>query len=214
MENNLEKWALNGGVLTYEDSTHTYTFDGTKCASVTQVLQWKFNTKYLGVDEEILKKAAQKGSEVHNAIEMYYQYGFDSPEMPEFRNFLHLMKLHKLKVIDNEKPIVLKFKDMVVAGRLDLVLQNENGEFGLGDIKRTSQLDIEYLTYQLNLYRLGYKQTYGTEISFLKGVHIRNEKRKCVDIKIKEEYILGFLEEYYENVYKKLNEEKEELNNE
>ena len=66
---------------------------------------------------------------------------------------------------------------------------------GLGDLKRTATLDKEYLAYQLNLYRIGYQQCYDAEISFLKGIHLREDTRKVVDLPINEYMAMQFLRE-------------------
>lgn len=73
-----------------------------------------------------------------------------------------------------------------------------DGKTGLADIKRTSTLDKEYLAYQLNMYRIAYQQCYDTEISFLKGVHLRENVRKLVDIPINEEVTMELVNEYLE----------------
>ena len=102
----------------------------------------------------------------------------------------------KFTTIDSEVPIIL-FRDgiPVGAGRLDLVLE-ENQELGLGDIKRTSVLDKEYLGYQLNLYRIGYQQCYDKDIKFLKGLHLREDVRKYVNIPINEKLAQKLVDEY------------------
>ena len=87
--------------------------------------------------------------------------------------------------------------EAVAAGRLDLVL-TKDGNIGLGDIKRTSTLDKEYLAYQLNLYRIAYQQCYDTEISFLSGLHLRNDVRKYIDLPINEKLATELLNEYFE----------------
>ena len=71
-----------------------------------------------------------------------------------------------------------------------------NNEFGLADIKRTAVLDREYIGYQLNLYRIGYKQCYGIDINFLKGIHLRENIRKFIDIPINEELVKELLKKF------------------
>lgn len=186
---------LNGHALEYYDDTHTYLVDGIEVPSITQILKYKFGKKYDGINQEVLEKAADAGTRVHNAIENYCRSGKES-DLPEVRNFEFLMTHYNFEVIANEVPVILEMYGRVVAaGRLDLVLV-ENGEIGGGDIKRTATLDKEYLAYQLNLYRIAYRQTYGIEWKFLKGIHLRNDTRKYVNIPIKEEQVLQFLVEW------------------
>ena len=73
-----------------------------------------------------------------------------------------------------------------------------NGEIGGADIKRTSSLDKDYLFYQLNLYRIAYRQTYGIEWDFLKGIHLREDVRKMVAIPVNENLAWQLVHEYME----------------
>ena len=72
-----------------------------------------------------------------------------------------------------------------------------NGEIGGADIKRTATLDKNYLAYQLNLYRIAYRQCYGKEWTFLKGIHLREEKRKFVDIPLAEALAWDLVDDYW-----------------
>lgn len=196
---------INGHVLEYFDDEHVYLVDGVIVPSITQILKYKFGGKYNGVSKSVLQKASEKGTEVHEAIEKYCKYGYES-DLPELRNFKFLQRVYKFDVIENEVPVILSFDGKPVsAGRLDLVIEKIgedgalHGERGIADIKRTSTLDKEYLAYQLNLYRIAYQQCYGMKIDFLKGIHLREEKRKYVDIPINEDMAIELVKEYLEN---------------
>ena len=76
-----------------------------------------------------------------------------------------------------------------------------NGEIGGADVKRTSALDKDYLFYQLNLYRIAYRQSYGEEWKFLKGIWLREDKRKFIDLPINEELTNQFIKEFLQNGY-------------
>lgn len=64
----IETWEIAGGILEYIDETHTYIYDGVILPSITQMLKSKFGNKYNGVDKRVLKRAADKGTEVHKSI--------------------------------------------------------------------------------------------------------------------------------------------------
>ena len=99
-------------------------------------------------------------------------------------------------MVDNEVPVLLSVGDTpVCAGRLDLVIKMDN-KLGGADIKRTSSLDKEYLAYQLNLYRIAYRQSYGKTWEFLRGVHLRDNVRRFVEIPINEEMAMELVKEY------------------
>ena len=190
----METFEIKGGVLEYIDETHTYLYDGLVLPSITQLLKAKFGNKYTGIPKETLERASQQGTAVHKAIEDYERSGIES-ELPELRNYKFLKKAHGFECVNNEVPVVLFVDDEAVAcGRLDLVLA-EGEQIGLGDIKRTSTLDKNYLAYQLNLYRIAYQQCYGQEISFLRGIHLRNDVRKYVSLPINENLVNEILKE-------------------
>ena len=190
----MNTWEIKGHVLEYFDDTHTYLVDGIIVPSITQILKIKFKNKYSGVDQKVLNRASERGTEVHEAIEKLCKTG-EAEDLKEVKNFIFLQKQYKFNTIDNEVPIILVREETPVgAGRLDLVLE-ENNELGLGDIKRTSVLDKEYLAYQLNLYRIGYQQCYDKEIKFLKGLHLREDVRKYINIPINEKLAQKLVEE-------------------
>lgn len=191
----MDSWEIKGKPLEFIPDGHIYVYDGIVLPSVTTILKSKFGGKYQAVNEAVLNRASELGTQVHEAIELYEQKGEES-SLKELRNWKFLKKAYGFNCLSNEVPVVL-FDDgePIACGRLDLVLE-QDGKIGLGDIKRTSSLDKNYLAYQLNLYRLAYQQCYGQQIEFLKGVHLRDDVRKYVDIPINEEFILEFIEEW------------------
>lgn len=190
----MESWKIKDCEVEYYDDEHMYLVNGVIVPSITQLLKKRFGGKYNGVDSAVLNKAAEEGTKVHKAIELYCKDGEES-ELEELRNFKFLRKKYGFEVLDNEVPIVLFDEgEPIAAGRLDMVLKMGDN-IGLADIKRTSVLDKEYVGLQLNLYRLAYQQCYGTEITILRAIHLREDKRKFVDIPINEPYTLDFIKE-------------------
>lgn len=190
---------IDGHLLEYIDDGHVYLVNGCIVPSVTQILKIRFGGKYSHVSKAVLNRAAQRGTEVHQAIQDWCETGKES-DLPEVRNFKFLQRHYGFEVMENETPVIL-FRDNrpVAAGRLDLVLRDSEGRIGGGDIKRTSTLDKEYLAYQLNLYRIAYEQCYGIEWEFLRGLHLRDNVRKYVEIPINERMAIELVEEYLEN---------------
>ena len=186
---------INGHTLEYFDDDHIYLVDGVIVPSITQILKVRYGRKYEAVSRDTLKRAADKGAEVHDAIQTLCETG-EIRELPEVKNFMFLQKQYGFKVLGCEKPVIL-FRDdePIAAGRLDLVLEMD-GQIGGADIKRTSALDKEYLSYQLNLYRIACKQCYGQEWEFLRGIHLRENVRKFVRIPINEEVTWELVEEF------------------
>lgn len=194
----IESWEIAGGLLEYIDETHTYLYDGVILPSITQILKIKFGNKYNGVSKEVLQKASERGTQVHQAIEDYEKRNIDNPDIKELRNYKFLKSRFGFECLENEIPIVLFLDNKpVCAGRIDLILK-EKDQVGVADIKRTSVFDKEYVAYQTNLYRIGYQQCYGVEINFLRGLHLREDVRKYINLPINEEMSIKLVKQYIE----------------
>ena len=194
----IESWEIAGGLLEYIDETHTYLYDGVILPSITQILKIKFGNKYNGVSKEVLQKASERGTQVHQAIEDYEKRNIDNPDIKELRNYKFLKSRFGFECLENEIPIVLFLDNKpVCAGRIDLILK-EKDQVGVADIKRTSVFDKEYVAYQTNLYRIRYQQCYGVEISFLRGLHLREDVRKYITLPINEEMSIKLVKQYLE----------------
>lgn len=171
---------IKGRDLQFDEETHTYYVDGKPVESVTQILKKLFPNKYADVSPEVLKRASERGTQIHRAIEAFCK-GFDDGS-DEVKDFKFLRKNYGFIPIENELPVIIDFGGKTYGGTIDIVMQM-NG-MALADIKTTSTLDKDYLVYQLNLYRIGAEQCYDYKIDSLYGIHIRNGKRKLVPIPI------------------------------
>ena len=179
---------LNKHEFEFIPEGHIYKIDGEPVPSITQLLANKFPDKYKGISQDMLMRAADKGTAVHKAIQDYCEQGIES-DLPELHNFKFLKKRYGFNVLHNERPVFLKVNGIIVAaGTYDMEIEI-GGLIGGCDIKRTAKLDFEYLTYQLNLYRIANKQTYGKEWSFLRALHLRDDVRKFIEIPIREDIL-------------------------
>lgn len=192
----METWNLNGYTLEYDDESHTYIVDGVIVPSVTQVIGRKFGNKYDAVAPAVLKRASERGTAIHKAIEKYCRTGEDDGSVA-VRNFKFLKKYYGVEVLKNEIPVIISLDGTpLTAGRLDLII-NVDGYNAVADIKTTATLDKEYLAYQLNLYRLGVLECYPEleDIKRLYGIHLKEHKRTLAEIPINEDIALDLLEE-------------------
>ena len=180
--------------LEYIEETHTYIYDGVVLPSVTQVLKVKFGDMYNRVNEDVLNRAATRGTQIHSDIEAYVKGEERNTE--EVRGFKFLQVHYDIVPYTAEVPVVV-FKGGLpkCAGRLDL-LADVGGKYSIADIKTTATLNKEYLAYQLNLYRVGFEQSYGVDIEKLVGLHLIRAKRKLVEIPINDICVKEILEEY------------------
>ena len=193
--NEYECWEIGGHSLEFLDESHQYLVDGVCVPSITQILKIKFGGKYEGIDRDTLKRASEAGTQMHQAIQDYCEKGIES-DLVELRNFKFLQNQYGFNVIENEVPVILSINDLpICAGRLDMIIMMGD-QIGIADLKRTSSLDKEYLAYQLNLYRIAYRQTYGIEADCLKAIHLREDVRKFVNIPVNEPLAMDLVYEY------------------
>ena len=190
-----ECWEIGGHSLEFLNDSHQYIVDGVCVPSITQIMKTKFGGKYEGIDKDTLKRASEAGTQMHETIQKWCEKGIDS-DLVELHNFKFLKAQYGFEVIENETPVILSIDgNPICAGRLDMVIML-NDQVGIADMKRTSSLDKEYLAYQLNLYRIAYRQTYGIEADFLRGIHLREDTRKFVPIPVNEPLAMDLVYEY------------------
>ena len=184
--------------LEFDDETHRYIVNGIITPSVSKLLSLKFDD-YPNVPKAVLQAAADRGTEMHKAIEVYEKTGKES-DLQEFRNYLFLKKHFKIENIENELPVAY-FEDglPVFAGTIDQVCRID-GVPAINDFKRVSAPNKEKIAYQVNLYRLAYNQTFGVEVKALSFMQLRESVRKFTQLPINEEVIKAFLAEVKENV--------------
>ena len=184
--------------LEFDDEAHRYIVNGIITPSVSKLLSLKFDD-YPNVPKAVLQAAADRGTEMHKAIEVYEKTGKES-DLQEFRNYLFLKKHFKIENVENELPVAY-FEDglPVFAGTIDQVCRID-GVPAINDFKRVIAPNKEKIAYQVNLYRLAYNQTFGVEVKALSFMQLRESVRKFTQLPINEEVIKAFLAEVKENV--------------
>lgn len=186
-------------VVTFDPGDHQYTVDNKHVLSVTQLISEMLPKTYKNVDPGILKKAAEKGIALHDAIERFERYG-EVSLLQEFKSYLHMKRFHAIHVIENEKIVVISHHGVpICAGRFDMVIESPHlkGK-GIADVKRTAHIFNKHLTLQLNLYKLGYEQTYKEPIHFLKCLHLRYDHADYIDVSVDKTLVKDVLDAYYE----------------
>lgn len=176
---------IRGKMLIFRPDTHTYIYDGVTIPSVTQLISKILPSTYKNVDPFVLQQAAEKGISLHKEIELYETKQIIGTSQ-EFKNYLKLKTLYDFEVVDNELMILVEHEGQpICAGRLDMII-NSKQEIGMGiaDIKRTYQLNLDYLNLQLNLYKIGYEQTYNQTIDYLRCIHLRYQHHAYVNVSI------------------------------
>ena len=192
----MKTYNLNNHILEFNENSHIYIVDGLIVPCVTDILSRKYKD-YDGVSQETLKRAANLGTKLHKAIEIYEKKGITN-NSEEFKNYLFLKKHYKIENIDNEVPIIYEENGKVLfAGTLDQIYKIDN-KLGINDFKRVSAPNKEKIALQVNLYKIGYEQTYHKNIEILSFMHLREEKRKFYKLPVNEEMAMKLVKEYLE----------------
>ena len=136
---------LNQSPVIFNELDHTYTLDGKSLNGVTSILNRQlFADKYSGISDEVLNKAAEYGKGVHETIELYDSLGIGEDE-DAVKSYIKLCQKEGLTRLDNE---YLISDNDYVASSIDVVFD----DCSLADIKTTSHLDEEYVSWQLSIY--------------------------------------------------------------
>ena len=185
---------INGHIVEFLPETHLYLVDGILTPCVSDILKFKFND-YNCVSREVLQRASERGTELHEAIEHYEKDGTTS-DLKEFKNYLFLKKHYGFKNIANEVPILYERDGRVLfVGTLDQVIEID-GKLGINDFKRVSAPNKQKIAYQLNLYKLGYEQSYNKKIDFVSFTHLREDVRKFNMLPVNEEMTMNLLNDF------------------
>lgn len=89
--------------LKFDETTHRYTLNGKELPSVTKLLD---DGSYDNIDSEILKRACDRGHEIHKELEMYFKEG----QLGDTREFYEAIDLiEKNKELLSE-PSIIDFK--------------------------------------------------------------------------------------------------------
>lgn len=206
---------LQGHEVVFEPKDHQYYVDGNKVYSVTQILGWKFKNDYKDVDKEVLRKAADLGTAMHEAIEDLERYGIHVNDMVEVDNWLVIKRMFGIEVVECELPVLISFirsngEERFIVGRLDQVVRVGyfDNVLAINDLKRNTEIHEQKVAYQDNLYRLGLKQTYGMEAIELLCTNLRKDVRKLHRFKVNEDATYKLLEEFFNEI------DMEEITNE
>lgn len=183
---------LSKSNVQFNEIEHTYTLDGVVLSGITSILsKYLFPKQYNGVPADILEAARERGTLVHSQVQMSVD-GFDIAEpTDEFISYKNL----NLTFCESE---YLVSDNVSVASSIDLVEKVDDTTYNLYDIKTTSTLHIEYLSWQLSIYAYLFElQNPTLKVGSLKAIHLRGKDAKVVDInRLPNEYVLSLLDAY------------------
>ena len=149
----MEKKQLVCSDVDFDAQSHTYKLNGLPLSGVTPIIAWLFPDTYKGIPQSVLSQAADYGTEVHKACEVYdsldilpeddylkevvYQYASVTKTLPEVACSEYL-------VSDEHR----------IASCIDKVFVND----ALADIKTTSKVHGLLVQLQLSIYAWLYEK--------------------------------------------------------
>jgi hypothetical protein len=140
-----KKVELVKSAVVFDELAHTYMYMGANLSGITSLLhRTLFADKYNGISPEVLAKAAEYGHNIHEQIEIVDSLGVES-DHPSVQDYCRMKKENNLVPLVNE---YLVSDEKAYASSIDIVFD----DFTLADIKTTSRLDMEYLSWQLSIY--------------------------------------------------------------
>lgn len=162
--------------ITFNEEKHIYYCDGKQVKiSVTQLLNlYGLSPDYSGVSEKVLDAKAQRGTLIHEEIENFNKHGECgfTEECLQYQKFIDT----GYKCMQSEFMV----GNNIVAGTIDVILEKD-GELIIADIKTTSTLHKESVSWQLSIY------AYLCGVNFTKGLalHFKDKKLNVVEIPLK-----------------------------
>lgn len=165
----------------FDKDTHTYTTpEGVRLQGITGIIKRQlFPDKYSGVPEFVMKRAAERGSFVHEVCELVDDLGIDH-ESEEARNYQKIKESYGLQYEASE---YLVSDNEHFASCIDKVYRESDSEFSLGDIKTTYKLDKEYVRWQLSIYAyLFERQNPGCKVVRLFAIWLRGSISELLEV--------------------------------
>ena len=173
---------LNDIPVQFDQEQHKY-YDkrtGRELKGITSTLLRRlFPNKYKDVPQFVLQKAADKGSIVHEDIELTETLGTE-PSTQEGKNYLQLKNENGLTFLASEHLV----SDMEsYASSIDLVFDVEDGTVDIADIKTTYKFDKESVSWQLSIYAYMLElNNPNVKVRKLYGIWLRGDISELIEV--------------------------------
>ena len=176
---------LNPIPVLFNQEEHTYlnTQTGKFLKGITSSLVRRVNpNKYAGIPDHILKAAADRGTKIHEEIELIETIGI-IPATLEGRNYLRLKDEHGLRFLQSEYTV----SDLEhYATNIDGIYEVEENVVDIADYKTTSKFDKESVSWQLSIcaYFLE-KNNPHVKVRKLFGIWLRGDIAQVIEVERK-----------------------------
>ena len=165
----------------FNPEEHRYFLNGVELQGITGVLHKHiFPDQYKDVPQFVLDRAAERGTMIHESIELL-DAGFAPAEStPELENYKRIKAENGLSTVANE--YIVTDGEHFASG-IDLVLSDKEDNIILADIKTTSVLNKEYVRWQLSIYSYLFElQNPEVKVSKLYALWLRGDKSEFTEV--------------------------------
>lgn len=143
--------------LSFDEDRHTYKLNGFIIPSVSTIMKPLSNSYYGKVDEEVLRKAADRGTKVHAAVENFLLFGIEDIDTSLEGYFYGFKKW----VMDFEPEVLgtecrVYHKTLNYAGTADFPCSINNAPT-LVDFKTTASVATQLTRVQTEAYKQAFK---------------------------------------------------------
>lgn len=176
--------------IIFDNINHTYWLNKKQLSGITGMInEHLFPNKFDNIPAKVLDKATERGSQVHEACFKYDLLGV--MEMPEVGHYKAIKDICGIEVLKNEY-IVSDNKNF--ASPIDIVAM-VNGSLSLIDIKASYELDIEYLRWQLGIYKYLFElQNPTLKVKKVFGLHLRKDTCSMEEVEpVSKEHVLELM---------------------
>lgn len=177
-------------MFTYDKETHKGYVNGKLIPSITQLLAIMYPMEEIPFER--LEKASEKGTQVHQDIELFNKGISEHCETKEGKNFEILVNVYGLKIYDNEQQLLFADDngEIIAYGTFDAIFETtkdtsfaNKGELVLADYKTVAQFINEKVEWQVNFYALGYEETNICKIHKVCGIWLRDDIKQIRPLK-------------------------------
>lgn len=131
-----------------DEHSYTNTATGEVLQGITSTLIHRlFPNKYSGIPQSVLERAAERGTLIHEEIELAETIGIE-PTTEEGRNYIKLKEEQGLNFLESEYTV----SDLEhYATNIDAIYEVDDNVVDICDFKTTSKFDKESVSWQLSI---------------------------------------------------------------
>lgn len=167
--------------VAFNEERHTYSLNGKELHGITNMLRRQlFPDEYANVPESTLRRAAERGTAVHQSIELYDSGFMASVQSAELASYIRIKDDNGLATVCNEYTVS---DGEYFASNIDIVMTDKENKVYLVDVKSTYTPNIEYVRWQLSVYAYLFElQNPELKVGGLRVLWLRGEKSLFKDV--------------------------------